>query len=131
MSEDDIDRAADALGAAIAARDVEAIRALYAEEVSVWHASTGATQTKAENSGLLEKVFQIASSLAYVNIRRHRIEGGLVQQHDLVGVFDDGKPMPALHVCMIIRARGGRILSIEEYFDGATYAEVWSRIAAL
>jgi ketosteroid isomerase-like protein len=59
------------------------------------------------------------------------IDGGIVQQHRLVGTFDDGKEMPGLNACLVIKVGGGLITSIDEYFDGATYAEVWERLAAL
>jgi ketosteroid isomerase-like protein len=128
---DEAYKAADALGAAIHARDADAIRAIYADNIVVWHGSTGQAQTRDENAGLLAGVFQITSALEYVDIKRHVIEGGIVQQHRLVGTFDDGKPMPGLNACLVIKVSGGLITSIEEYFDGATYAEVWERLAAL
>jgi len=122
---------ADALGAAIHARDANAIRAIYADDIVVWHGSTGKAQGKEENAGLLAGVFQITSSLKYVDIKRHAIDGGLVQQHRLVGVFDNGKPMPDLNACLVIKVNDGKITRIEEYFDGSIYAEVWARLAAL
>jgi ketosteroid isomerase-like protein len=124
-------RAADALGAAIHARDVEAIRAIYADDIVVWHGSTGQAQSKDENAGLLGGVFQITSALEYVDIKRHLIDGGIVQQHCLVGQFDDGRPLPDLNACLVIKVRDGRIIGIDEYFDGATYDEVWKRLAEL
>jgi ketosteroid isomerase-like protein len=123
--------AADALGAAIHARDADAIRAIYADDIVVWHGSTGQAQSKDENAGLLGGVFQITSALEYVDIKRHLIDGGIVQQHRLVGRFDDGQPMPDLNACLVIKVRGGRIIGIEEYFDSATYDEVWRRLAEL
>jgi ketosteroid isomerase-like protein len=128
---DEAYKAADALGAAIHARDADAIRAIYADDIVVWHGSTNQAQTKEENAGLLGGVFQITSALEYVDIKRHVIEGGIVQQHRLVGTFDDGKAMPGLNACLVIKVAGGLITSIEEYFDGATYAEVWERLAVL
>lgn len=130
MSEEAV-RVADALGAAMHARDAQAIRAVYADDIVVWHGSTGQAQTKDENAGLLAGVFQIASALEYVDIQRHAIEGGVVQQHRLVGTFNDGKPMPGLNACLVIKVSGGLITRIDEYFDGSTYAEVWDRLAAL
>jgi limonene-1,2-epoxide hydrolase len=128
---DEAVKAADALGAAIHARDSEAIRAIYADDIVVWHGSTNQAQTKDENAGLLAGVFQITSALEYVDIKRHVIDGGIVQQHRLVGTFDDGKEMPGLNACLVIKVAGGLITAIDEYFDGATYAEVWERLAAL
>ena len=128
---DEAMKVADALGAAIHARDAEAIRAIYDDDVVVWHGSTGQAQSKAENSGLLDGVFRITSALEYLDIKRHAIDGGVVQQHRLVGTFADGKAMPDLHACLVIKVSSGKITSIEEYFDGATYAEVWERLGAL
>lgn len=124
-------KTADALGAAIHARDAEAIRSLYAEDVVVWHGSTGEAQTKEENASMLAAVFSITSRLEYRDIRRHTIEGGLVQQHRLVGAFDDGRPLPDLNACLVIKVRDGLITGIDEYFDSATFSEVWDRLAAL
>jgi ketosteroid isomerase-like protein len=123
-------RVADALAAAIAARDADAIRAIYAEDIGVWHAATGQTQNKAENSGLLAGLFQITSRLSYDEVRRHPIDGGLVEQHILNGEFLDGTALPSLHVSIFIYVRDGLITRIEEYFNSATFDEVWARMAA-
>jgi ketosteroid isomerase-like protein len=122
---------ADALGAAIKARSIAQIGAVYADDIVVWHGATGSAGTKSENMGLLGAVFQLSSQLEYRNVRRHLIDGGIVQQHQLVGTFADGKPMPTLEACLVIKIREGRIARIDEYFDGNTYAEVWARLEAL
>jgi len=130
MSDEAI-KAADGLGAAIHARDADAIAAIYADDAAIWHASTGQTQSKAENVTMLGALFAITASLEYVDIRRHPIEGGVIQQHRLIGAFDNGRGLPDLHACMVIKVRDGLIVSIEEYFDAATYAEGWERLGAL
>lgn len=120
---------ADALGAAIEARSPEMLRQVYGEDMQIWHNPTGQAMSGAENIGLLEKIFAITSQLKYIDIRRYPIEGGLVQQHQLVGTFSDGKPMPALHACLVIKVSDGKIRHIDEYFDSQTFAEVWQRLA--
>lgn len=127
----DVIAIAEALGAAIKARSADQFRQIYADDIVVWHASTGTSATKSENIALLSGVFAITSRLEYRNIRRHLIEGGLVQQHQLVGAFSDGKPLPVLEACLVMKVRDGRITRIEEYFDGQTFAEVWARLKAL
>ena len=122
------EKTADALGAAIHARDVAAIRTIYADDIVVWHGSTGQTQTRDENVNLLSGVFEITSRLEYVDIRRHPIIGGIVQQHCLIGTFDDGRRMPDLNACLVMKVRHGIITRIDEYFDGSVYAEVWDRL---
>ena len=123
-------RVADALAAAIAARDVEALRRVYADDIEVWHSPTNLIQTKEENCGLLDALFKITSRLSYDEVRRHPIEGGLVEQHVLTGAFTDGQPLPGLQVSTYIYVRGNQISRIEEYFDSNTFAPVWERLAA-
>ncbi len=122
---------ADKLGAAIAGRDADAVRSLYDDDIVVWHAMTNAGQSKDENVGLLTGVFAVSSQLEYKDIRRHDIEGGVVQQHRLTGTFDDGKPMPDLHACLVIKVADGKITRIDEYFDSPAFAAVWERLEAL
>ncbi|MES2492241.1 MAG: DUF4440 domain-containing protein [Pseudomonadota bacterium] len=122
--------AVDQLGKAIRDRDVALLQTLYADDIAVWHASTNAEQDKSQNIGLLDAVFAVTSELEYINIRRQPIEGGVVQQHSLVGRFTDGTEMPALHACLFIWVRDGQITRIEEYFDSAAFAELGARLAA-
>lgn len=124
-------RLADALGAAIKARDPEQLRAIYADNIRVWHGATGQAMGAAENIGMLDAVFRATSRLEYVDVRRHPIEGGLVQQHQVIAALDDGQPVPPLNACMVIKVADGKITSIDEYFDSATFADIWARMAAL
>jgi len=122
---------ADALGKAIGDRDVDQVRALYAEDIVVWHGSTNVEQSKEENVGLLAAVFAITSELGYQDIVRHDIADGVVQQHRLAGKFDDGKPIPDLLACLIIKTANGKIIRIDEYFDSAAFGEMAERLQAL
>lgn len=53
MTLEEVDRLADRLFAAIEAGDVEAVAALYADDVEVWHNTSGQAQSKDENLKLL------------------------------------------------------------------------------
>ncbi|MFW2828776.1 nuclear transport factor 2 family protein [Sphingomonas sp. ID0503] len=125
------EQAADALGAVIEARDTAGLQSLYAEDIAIWHGVTNVEQSKAENIALLDQVFRITSRLRYADIRRFRIEDGIVQQHSLVGAFADGTPTPDLHACLVLKLRGDQIVRIDEYFDSAAFAPFAERIAAL
>jgi ketosteroid isomerase-like protein len=131
IQQDQANHVADRLGAAISARDADLIRAVYADDIVVWHPAFDQEMGKVENSGLLAKVFEITSELLYENIRRHPIADGVIQQHVLNGKFADGSPLPSLQVCMIIKVRDDKIVRIEEYFDSGTFASVWERLAAI
>lgn len=122
---------ADALGNALSRRDPQILQAIYADDISVWHAATGGTMGKAQNIGLLSQLFSVTSRLKYVDIRRYDIENGLIQQHTLTGAFDHGGELPALSACLIIKVANGKIARIEEYFDSQTFADVWARLATL
>ena len=80
---------------------------------------------------MLAALFSITSRLSYDEVRRYPIEGGLVEQHVLNGAFADGRPLPPLNVSIFIHVRNGKISRIEEYFDAATYDEVWKKLAEL
>jgi limonene-1,2-epoxide hydrolase len=123
--------AADALGAAIKARSTAQIDAVFSDDIVVWHGSTGVGMSKSQNIELLGGVFQLTSTLEYRDIRRHLISGGVVQQHRLCGTFSDGRALPDLHACLVMQVRDGKISRIDEYFDGQTFAEVWTRLDAL
>jgi limonene-1,2-epoxide hydrolase len=120
---------ADALGRAMNTLDARALQAIYADDITVWHGATGAAMGKAENIAMLSALYSIASSLEYINIKRHDIAGGLVQQHQLIGTLADGSTLPALNACLVIKVDSGQITSIEEYFDASTFADVWPRLA--
>lgn len=121
---------ADKLGEAMASRDADKMRAIYADDIVIWHPAFDARMGKAENIGLVAKVFALTSALQYEDVRRYPIADGVIQQHVLTGRFVDGSELPRLQVCMIIRTRDGLITGIDEYFDAGTFAPVWERLAA-
>jgi limonene-1,2-epoxide hydrolase len=123
--------AADALGEAIHARSYEQVLAIYSDDIVVWHGSTGQSMGKVENAALLADIFKLTSHLEYINIKRHAIEGSLVQQHRLIGKFADGTELPPLEACLVMTVRKGLIVRIDQYFDGSVYQEVWARLAEL
>ena len=96
---------ADAFCAAIKARSEAQLAAVYADDAVIWNNATQADMTKAENVAILGQVFRISSALEYVDIRRHRIDGGFVQMHKLVGTFADGVKMPDLAACLVVETR--------------------------
>ena len=119
----------DELGRAISERNVSRLMSLYQNDVVIWHAATGQQQSKNENCALLENLFKISAELRYENIRRYPIDGGVVQQHCLTGLFDDGAEIPKLEACMVVKINNGKISSLDEYFDAQTFAPVWERLA--
>lgn len=122
------DEVMDTLGDGLRTRNVAAIRALYADDVRIWHASTAVEQGKEENLAFLASIFTLVSELEYRDVQRHLIDGGVVQQHCVAGVFLDGSSVPDLHACVIVKLRDGQIARVEEYFSADSWAEVWARL---
>lgn len=122
----DIDSLADALFAAIEAGDLDAVAALYADDVIVWHNTDGIEQDRATNLRTLGWVTRHLGDRRYEQIRRHPISGGFVQQHVLRATNRAGRRVSA-PVCMVINVVDDHITRIEEYVDSAHVAELAAR----
>ncbi len=109
---------AERLFAAIAAGDIDAVRALYAPDAVIWHNHDGIRQTPEENLTVLAWVTRHITNLRYEEVRRQPTRDGFVQQHVLRGTAPNGKAieLPACIVCTVV---DGRITRLDEYFDSA------------
>ncbi|SDG20090.1 nuclear transport factor 2 family protein [Epilithonimonas hungarica] len=111
-------------------KDGAKIKQLYHDDVRIWHGSTRQSQDREDNVAFLSNVFDLANNIEYINIKRHAIDGGAVQQHTLVGTFKDGTEMPSLEACLVVKVnQEGLITEIDEYFDASQFGEVWKRLA--
>jgi ketosteroid isomerase-like protein len=105
----------DRLVAAIAAGDVEGVRAIYAPDATIWHNFDQRDQSPDENLLTLVDLHRRASNLQYTEIRRFVAPDGFVQQHVLTGDARGGPlKMPAM---IRFWVEGGRITRLEEYLD--------------
>lgn len=102
---------------AITSRDVSQLDALYHPDIVIWHAATSQVVPRSEALAMSAAVFNATSELRYLHVRRHPIDGGFIQQHQLAGRLADGTPIPPVEICMIIKIRNGKLISVEEYFD--------------
>ena len=115
LTETDMNDLGDRLVAAIAAGDVDGVRAIYAPDATIWHNFDQRDQTVDENLATLADLHRRASDLQYTEIRRIVTEDGFVQQHVLTGVARGGAlAMPAMIRFFV---RDGRITRLEEYLD--------------
>ena len=109
---------ASALFAAIERGDLEAVRALYAPDVAIWHNVTGKTQTRDENLKLLKFFTSRVAERRYEVLGRDFFPGGFVQRHVLHGKLASGE-LVAAPVCLVVHVAGGRIERLYEYLDPA------------
>ena len=121
---DSADVIADRLISAIEAGDREALGALYADDVVIWHNTDQVEMTKEETLASLDALAAMTRGRRCREVRRHLIDGGFVQQHVLN--LDWGSGSGALPGCVVVQLRDGLISRIDEYLDGATIASFGS-----
>ena len=112
---------AEQLFKAIEAGDIDAVRALYAPDIVVWHNNDGIEQPGDDNLRVLQWVIANLADRRYEVVRRAAIEGGFVQQHVLHAVAPSGDPI-AMPACMVGLVADGRITRLDEYLDSAHLA---------
>jgi ketosteroid isomerase-like protein len=118
MARDDIAQLADDVFAAIESKDVDAVAALWADDVEVWHNTDNVTQTKAENLEVMKWMFDNTASLEYRDIVRTATETAFAQRHVLRLTFDDGR-VAELPAAIFAEVQHGTIRRIDEYLDSA------------
>lgn len=126
MKPRELDGLADELFAAVAAGDTDRVRAIYADEVEVWHNATQQTQTRDENLRLLKAFTSRVSDLRYEVHEREFFTGGFVQRHTLHGKLASGDALE-VPVCIVIHAVDGKIQQIFEYVDSAAVEPAFAR----
>lgn len=112
---------AEQLFAAIEAGDVDAVAALYADDIAVWHNFDDTPQSKDANLATLGWMARRVTGLRYEIQSRVEVPGGVIQQHILRGTAPGGEALE-IPACMRLYVDGGRITRIEEYLDPAQAA---------
>jgi ketosteroid isomerase-like protein len=127
MQQSQIDQLAKAFFTAIERADEDALRALYAPDVQVWHNLTGHTQTREENLALLREFTSRVSERRYEVLGREFFADGFVQRHVLHGKLASGKALAAA-VCLVVHVgEDGTIRRLYEYLDSRAISGVFPR----
>jgi uncharacterized protein len=106
-----------ALFAAIESRSPDAVAALYADDVQVWHNFSNACQDKPTNLAVLTGLCQSVPEIRYDVVERLLLDDGRVlQRHVLRATVASGEEI-LIPACMFITVARGRIARIEEYLD--------------
>ena len=121
MTPAEIDALADTVFAAIEAGDVDGVRRIYADDVTVWHNFDQVDQSRDENLRTLGWMHAHAAGLRYTEVRRIVLDHGFVQQHVLQATAKNGTVM-SIPAMLNMHCAGGRITRIEEYLDPAQAA---------
>jgi ketosteroid isomerase-like protein len=113
---------ADRLFSAIEAGDVDAVAAMWSDDVTVWHAGDNRPNDRARALRVIEWFVNATADRHYDVLDRRFFPGGFVQQHLLHGETKAGAPY-SLRVAIIIDVgRDALITRIDEYFDPADLA---------
>ena len=121
MADDEVLALADRLFKAIEAKDLDAVRALYAPDIVVWANFNDRGQDVERALRSLGWLLERLAEPRYDVRRRDEIPGGFLQEHVLCGVAPDGSPV-AMPACIVAKVEGGLITSINEYLDPAGVA---------
>jgi ketosteroid isomerase-like protein len=113
---------ADRLFSAIEAGDVEAVSAMWSDDVVVWHAGDKLACDKGRAIRVIEWFVSATADRHYDVLDRRFFGGGFVQQHVLSGLARDGTSYSLRVGIVIAVGRDGSITRIDEYFDPADLA---------
>jgi ketosteroid isomerase-like protein len=109
----------DRLIRAIEAGDLDAVRACYSPDVTVWANFDQRDRDLESSMRVLSWLVENTASRRYEVLRRIEIEGGVLQQHVLHGrVASTGKDY-AMPACLVITIAGEAITHVDEYLDPA------------
>ena len=113
---------ADRLFSAIEAGDVDAVAALWSDDVSVWHAGDKRPCEKARAIRVIDWFVSATADRQYDVLDRRFFDGGFVQQHVLHGQNRAGAAYSLRVGIIILVGPDGLITRIDEYFDPADLA---------
>lgn len=115
---DNLETAA-ALFAAIESKNPQAVAALYADDVQVWHNFSNACQNKQENLAVLTGLCENVPSVRYDVVERLQLpDGRVMQRHTLRASTGSGEEV-LIPACIFVGVRDGKIVRIDEYLDTA------------
>ena len=121
---------ADRLFSAIEAGDVDAVAAMWSDDIVVWHAGDKLACDKDRAIRVIEWFVFATADRHYDVLDRRFFDGGFVQQHLLHGLTRDGAAY-SLRVGIIIAVgNDGLIRRIDEYFDPADLAPLLNQQSA-
>jgi ketosteroid isomerase-like protein len=114
------------LMAAVQARDVAGVAALYADDMLGWRSTDRLELGKRDMLRIIEFLAKRVRDLRYDALRVELTPTGYVQQHVLHATAADGSQVEA-PACMVVTVEGGQIRRLDEYLDSTTVAALLER----
>lgn len=107
---------------AVERADLDAVAALYHDDIEIWHAAENAVSTKAENLDRLRRSTSQTPGRRYEQRDLRIFPGGFVQRHAMTRTRG-GVDVTAF-ACVVALVRDGRVTHIYEYWDNPQM-EAW------
>lgn len=104
--------------AGLASGNLEGSLACLTSDARIWHCFDGLAQGREESLAGWHDLVAGFPERAFVDVCRHAIPGGFVQQHMMTGRTAAGD-LIGWPICVIVRIEDGLIARIEEYIDRA------------
>jgi ketosteroid isomerase-like protein len=125
MTKSEILELAAALMAAVQRGDIDAVKALYAQEIILWHTNDRVNQTSEDSIRTLTWINKHMKGVRYEELRVAALDDGFVQQH----VMRADSPKVDMPCMLRAWCANGRVTRIEEYFDSVDAAPIIQHIA--
>lgn len=110
---------ANRLFSSIEAGDYDAVAAMWADDVSVWHSGDAEDNQRDRALKVIRWFMRVTTTRRYEILDRQLFDGGFVQQHVLHADGANGESI-ALRVCIVIKVGDDSLITrIDEYFDPA------------
>ncbi len=104
---------------AIAAGDLDKVKAIYADDVVVWHNTDKAEKGKDASVGTIQWLFDNIGDFKYVDVRNTPFPGGVLRRHFCQGVVRGTGQKIDLAIAVVAEVKNGQIVRLEEYLDSA------------
>jgi ketosteroid isomerase-like protein len=121
MSEPDALEIAKRLRDGLMAGDVEAVGAIYHEDMIGWRNFDGRELNQRQMLKIVAFLASDVRDLRYEEVRVHATPTGFVQQHVLRATARDGRAV-ACPACLVVEVMDGQIRRLDEYLDAQALA---------
>ena len=121
MADDDPLEIARRLTAGIVAGDVDAVGALYHEDLVGWRNIDGRELSRRQMLKIVGFLARDVSDLRYDDVQVQPTPRGYVQQHVLRATARDGTKVE-VSACLVVSVHDGQIVRLDEYMDAAALA---------
>lgn len=118
---------AQALFAALARGDVDSVRALCADDLTLRQNNNEPMDLDAMLT-FAAAVHGAVKNFRYENVVRSATPTGFVEEHSVRGTLPDGSPLD-LAACVVADLRDGKVADVREYVDGVAAAGLMGALA--